>query len=488
MKDAVIIGSGIGGLASAIRFRNKGYNVVVLEKNSYVGGKLSEIRLNDFRFDAGPSLFTMPELVDELFTLSGKTPSDYFQYKELDTICKYFYEDGTVITASKDIDKFAEEVDSKTIDDKESVVKHLKKSRFIYDTTATLFLTKSLHKVASYLSLSTFWSFLKLPLINPFQTMGGANSNRFRDPKNQQLFNRYATYNGSNPYKAPAILNIIPHLEFNMGAYYPKNGMISITNSLYQLALDLGVKFELKSNVEKINVIGNTVKSVTYNGQILKADVVVSNVDIKTVYDKLLSTPSKLKSVLNQERSSSALIFYWGIDQSFQNLDVHNIFFSMQYEVEFKHIFEEKTIYSDPTVYVNITSKYSTADAPKGKESWFVMINVPGDFGQDWSTLISNARTTIINKLNRLLKVDLESLIVEEDVLTPQLIEQKTSSYRGSLYGTASNNRLAAFFRHSNFSNTYKGLYFCGGSVHPGGGIPLALSSAKIIDKYIKHV
>lgn len=488
MKHAVIIGSGIGGLASAIRFKNKGYEVTVLEKNSYVGGKLSEIRLNDFRFDAGPSLFTMPELVDELFTLSGKTPSDYFQYKELDTICKYFYEDGTVITASKDIDKFAEEVGSKTKDNKETVVKHLKKSRFIYDTTAVLFLTKSLHKMASYLSFSTLWSFLKLPLINPFQTMDGANSNRFKDPKNQQLFNRYATYNGSNPYKAPAVLNIIPHLEFNMGAYYPKNGMISITNALHQLALDLGVKFELESNVEKINVLDDTVKSVIHNGQILTADVIVSNVDVKTVYDKLLPTPSKLKTVLKQERSSSALIFYWGIDNSFQNLDVHNIFFSMNYEEEFKHIFEKKTIYSDPTVYVNITSKYSTTDAPKGKESWFVMINVPGDFGQDWTTLISDARTTIINKLDRLLKVDLESLIVEEDLLTPQMIEQKTSSYRGSLYGTASNNRLAAFFRHSNFSNDYKGLYFCGGSVHPGGGIPLALSSAKIIDKYIKHV
>jgi len=488
MKRAVIIGSGVGGLASAIRFRNKGYSVTVLEKNSYVGGKLSELKLNGFRFDAGPSLFTMPELVDELFTLSGKKTTAYFQYDQLQTICKYFYEDGTVISASKDIDKFAEEIELKTSDSKKSVIKHLKKSKFIYKTTATLFLTKSLHKVASYLSFSTFWSFLKLPLINPFQTMNGANSVRFKDVKNQQLFNRYATYNGSNPYKAPAVLNIIPHLEFNMGAYYPKNGMISITKALYQLALDIGVKFEMNSQVDKINVLNNSVKSVAYEGQVLEADVVVSNVDVKTVYDKLLPSSSKLKNVLKQERSSSALIFYWGIDGNFENLDVHNIFFSKKYRQEFEHIFEKKSIFADPTIYVNVTSKYSKNDAPKGKESWFVMINVPGDFGQDWSKLVTEARQTIISKLNRILKIDLESLIIEEDMLTPQMIEVKTSSYRGSLYGTASNNRFSAFFRHSNFSDTYKGLYFCGGSVHPGGGIPLALSSAKIIDKYIKHV
>ena len=215
MKTALIIGSGVGGLASAIRFKNKGYEVIVLEKNNYVGGKLTEIHLNNFRFDAGPSLFTMPELVDELFTLSGKNPKDYFNYEALLTICKYFYEDGTVITATDDLEGFAKEVESKTKDSKEQVLKHLNQSKFIYNTTAKLFLTKSLHKLGSYLSLSTVFSFLKLPFINPFKTMNGANSSRFEDIKNQQLFNRYATYNGSNPFKAPAVLNIIPHLEFN---------------------------------------------------------------------------------------------------------------------------------------------------------------------------------------------------------------------------------------------------------------------------------
>lgn len=487
MKTVIIIGSGIGGLASAIRFKNKGYKVIVLEKNNYVGGKLTELNLNEFRFDAGPSLFTMPELMTELFELTSKRAEDYFEYEQLETICKYFYEDGTVISANKDVTKFASEIESKTRDKKEDVLKHLKKSEFIYNTTAKLFLTKSLHKLNSYVSFSTLWSFLKLPLISPFKTMNTANSAQFKDSKSQRIFNRYATYNGSSPYKAPAILNIIPHLEYNKGAFFPKGGMISITNALHQLASDIGVEFMLNCNVDRINVDSKKITGVTFNNTFLNADIVVSNADIKTVYDHLLPTKSKLKKVLKQERSSSALIFYWGIKKEFPNLDLHNILFSEDYKNEFDAIFNKLTIHKDPTVYINIASKHNKSDAPKNCESWFVMINVPGNYSQDWDLLIKTARKNIIDKLNRILKADMESLIIEEEILTPELIESKTSSFRGSLYGTASNNRFAAFFRHSNFSNSYKGLYFCGGSVHPGGGIPLALSSAKIIDKYIKH-
>ena len=183
--------------------------------------------------------------------------------------------------------------------------------------------------------------------------------------------------------------------------------------------------------------------------------------------------------------SSSALIFYWGIKQEFPELDLHNIFFSNDYAGEFKAIFEEKSLMDDPTVYVNITSKLSKADAPAGCENWFVMINVPCNDGQDWDDLIAKARVHIISKLNRLLDCDIESLIEEEAILEPRTIESKTSSYKGALYGTSSNSRMAAFFRHPNFSRKIKDLYFCGGSVHPGGGIPLALSSAKIVGDLI---
>ncbi|MEC5164389.1 phytoene desaturase [Flavobacterium sp. PL11] len=486
MKQAIIVGSGIAGIAAAIRLQNKGYAVKVLEKNAYPGGKLTQLSGSGFRFDAGPSLFTMPNLVTELFELSGKKSSDYFNFDQLDVLCNYFYEDGTQIIASSDIDTFAQEMERKTNDSAENVKRHLEKSAFIYGATKEQFLNKSLHKLSSFFSLSTLIAVFKMPFLNIFSSMNQVNQSVFNDSKTIRLFNRYATYNGSNPYKAPGILNIIPHLEFGLGAFLPKGGMHEITNSLVKLAKEIGVEFHFNQEVIAIATKSNLAKSVSTTSANYVADIIVCNADIHTVYEKLIPSAKKLKEVDKQERSSSALIFYWGIDKEFPQLDVHNIIFTEDYRTEFDHIFESKTIYEDPTVYINITSKKIEGDAPKGKENWFVMINVPSVYGQDWDKMIAEARRNIVSKISRVLGEDIETLIQFEQQLTPQLIQDKTYSFKGSLYGTSSNNRFAAFFRHKNFSSQYKNLYFCGGSVHPGGGIPLALLSAKIIDKLVK--
>jgi phytoene desaturase len=486
MKKAIIIGSGIAGIASAIRLQNKGYVVQVLEKNAYPGGKLTQLKGNGFRFDAGPSLFTMPNLVTELFEISGKNASDYFNFDKLDILCNYFYEDGTRISANSDIQIFADEIDKKTSDSAENVKKHLEKSQFIYKATEEQFLTKSLHKIGSFLSFSTLTSIFKLPFLNIFSSMNQVNEKAFKDSKTIRLFNRYATYNGSNPYKAPGILNIIPHLEFGLGAYLPKGGMHEITNSLVKLAKEIGVKFHFNEEVTAIETGNKLAKSVVTKSGNYEGDIIVCNADIHTVYDKLIPSSKKLEKVDKQERSSSALIFYWGIGKEFPELDVHNILFTEDYKTEFNHLFDSKTIYEDPTIYINITSKHIKKDAPEGKENWFVMINVPSVYGQDWDHMIAIARKNILSKISRILGENVEKLIEFEEQLTPQLIQNKTNSFKGSLYGTSSNTRFSAFLRHKNFSSEYKNIYFCGGSVHPGGGIPLALSSAKIIAKFIK--
>ena len=486
MKKAIIIGAGIGGLASAVRLAVKGYDVEVFEANSYPGGKLSQFKKNGFRFDAGPSLFTMPELVNELFTLAGKNPKEHFKYFRLNEICNYFYEDGTSLTAFGNKEKFAEEASNKTGVDKNAIKQHLNKSAYIYNTTAHLFLEKSLHKLESYLSLKTLWSVIQLPFLNIFTSMDTANKKALKNEKMRQLFNRYATYNGSNPYKAPGVLNIIPHLEFNMGAYFPEGGMYHITESIYKLGCSLGVKFHFNSKVEKILIEAKKVTGVLVNNKNVKADLVVCNMDVVPAYRYLMPEQKQPEKLLQRERSSSALIFYWGIKKEFHQLILHNIFFSQNYQEEFNYLFDKKTIYHDPTVYINITSKVEKSDAPAGMENWFVMINAPYNENQNWDELIAIARKNILNKLSRMLNTDVETLIVFEDILDPRTIESKTQSFKGALYGTSSNNRMAAFFRHPNFSKEIDNLYFCGGSVHPGGGIPLALSSAKIIDSLIQ--
>ncbi len=489
MEDkAIVIGAGIGGLATAIRLRIKGYEVAVYEANDYPGGKLSQFEIEGFRFDAGPSLFTLPQEVDALFEAAGKNPRDYFEYQQLEVITHYFYPDGTRLKAYADPEAFAREVEEKTGEKASKVRQLLKKSEELYDITHKVFLESSLHKLGTYLKGDTLKSILQLHKLDAFRSMDQANQDRFSDPRIVQLFNRYATYNGSDPYQAPATLNIIPHLEFNMGAYFPKGGMYQITQSLYQLGRDLDIAFHFGREVERILIEGGKVKGIEVEGDLLPAAQVVSNADIVPTYRRLLRELPAPESTLEQPRSSSALIFYWGVKGEFPELDVHNIFFSHNYKEEFDHIWKKKEVYRDPTIYVNISSKMNPQDAPPACENWFTMINVPHDDGQDWDQIIQTSRKHILNSLSQKLGKNIEENLLCEAILEPRSIQSRTSSYLGALYGNSSNNPFAAFLRHPNFSRKIEGLYFTGGSVHPGGGIPLCLLSARIVGDLLPSV
>lgn len=479
-KTAGIIGAGVAGLAAAIRLACKGYKVSVFEANDYPGGKLAEIKMGDYRFDAGPSLFTLPEEVDNLFRLAGKSPAEYFRYQKLPVSCKYFYEDGTRIEAFAEPERFAAELHDKTGVDPQRVLSAFRNSRQLYELLGELFMHRSLNSWKTWLSPLSFKAYRNLHKMDFFRSMNQSNQALLGNEKVVQLFNRYATYNGSSPYQAPATLNIIPYLEMGIGAYFPEGGMYSITHSLWMLAQELGVQFSFGKPVEKIMVKEKKAVGVLVHGKEHYFDAIISNADMVSTYEKLLKEEAAPRRLLNQPKSSSALIFYWGMKREFPELDLHNIFFSENYKEEFSHIFEKGSIYEDPTVYLNITSKYNQKDAPEGGENWFTMINVPNNSGQDWDQLIREGRNKVLEKLSRVLGSPVEKYIECESILDPRLIETKTSSARGALYGNSSNNKYAAFLRHANKSSKIKDLYFCGGSVHPGGGIPLCLLSAKI--------
>jgi phytoene desaturase len=486
LPKAIIIGAGVAGLASAIRLAVQQFDVTVFEKNNYPGGKLTHFTLGDYRFDAGPSLFTQPENIIELFELAGEPAVEYFEFEKVPVSCKYFYENGTLINAFADADEFAEEMKLKTGEEPQKVLSYLKQSKRIYDDIGTVFLDHSLHKRKSLLKAPLAKAIKATRLKYVLGSLNSLNANHFTRPESVQLFNRFATYNGSNPYKAPGMLCLIPHLELNQGTFYPKGGMKSITEALYKLAVKKGVKFNFKSPVQGIISDQGHVKGVLVNNTHYSAAVVVSNMDVYFTYKYLLNDESKANKLLRQERSSSAVIFYWGIKKSFPELQLHNIFFSKDYKEEFKHLFELKTISDDPTVYINITSKMENCQAPEGKENWFVMVNAPANSNQDWNVVKKQCRKAVIQKLNRILNTNIENCIEVEETLDPEKIEEQTSSFMGALYGTSSNSRFAAFLRHPNFSPAIKGLYFAGGTVHPGGGIPLCLKSAKLVSELIK--
>lgn len=478
---AIVVGAGIAGIACALRLNHLGYNVHVYEANAYTGGKLHAKSLGNYRFDMGPSLFTMPHLVDEIYQLYGEDPKKYFNYHKKEVVCNYFWDDESRFSVKADEETFVNEASIFFDEKKSTLKKYLQKNKEKYNITAKLFLEKSLHKVSTYLRIDTLKAILQVYKLDLSQNLNQVNERFFSNPKLVQLFNRYATYNGSSPFQTPGIMSMIPHLEMHFGTFYPKNGMHEISQSLTRLALQNGINFQLNAPVDKIVIEGTLAKGIMTKEEFYKADVVISNMDVFGSYQSLLKEAKQPTKTLEQERSSSALIFYWGIKKEFPELDLHNIFFSSNYTKEFETIFNSKTLYEDPTIYVNITSKEDKNDAPIGCENWFVMINAPTHEGQNWDALIKLARENILKKLSKLLKADIKNLIEEEMVWDPSGIEKDTNSHQGSLYGAASNNKFAAFIRHPNFSKQYDNLFFCGGSVHPGGGIPLCLLSAKIV-------
>jgi phytoene desaturase len=492
LPNVAVIGAGLGGLSAAIRLAATGFAVDLYERSDSVGGKAGTLTESGFRFDTGPSLVTMKDVFDDLFSSVGRRAEEYLSFVPLPVICRYFYPDSTTLDAFFEPDRFGREIQSKTGEPAAHLARYLAYSKRIYEVAGDLFLRHSLHDSSTYGS-ALFWKSLsRIFRIDPLRTMDAANRSFFQSPKIRQLFDRYATYNGSSPYLTPATLNIIPHVEYGLGGYAMAGGIRSIPLALERLARELGVRFHFGADVERIEYgtpggksgmrRTRTIRGIRIGGEFRPYGIVISNVDVTLTYRNLLvdAEAPLLKRYERLESSSSGIVFYWGMRSAFPELSVNNIFFSSDYRNEFDQIFRAVTVPEDPTVYVNITSKVNPADAPTGGENWFVLINTPYDSGQDWDDEVARLRPRVLNTLCSALGRRIDREIVFEQTMHPGQIAERTGSYRGSLYGISSNSTLAAFLRHPNRSRRYPGLYLCGGSVHPGGGMPLAILSGGI--------
>jgi phytoene desaturase len=479
-RTAAVIGAGIAGLAVATRLARQGFHVTVFEANGTPGGKVAELRTEGFRFDMGPSVLTMPQYIDELFELCGEDPREHFPYQRLDPVFRYFYADGTELVTPADPDRLADELASKTSVKREQVLEFLRRSKEKMELTDPVFLQRSLHRWRNYLDRATLRGVLNFHKVEAFTTMARSNARHFRDAKVEQLFNSYASYNGSDPYQAPATLNLISHYEVTLGAFHCAGGMYTIARELTALAQRQGVTFHFGAAVERINVGDGKARGVTVNGEELRFGTVVSNADINTTYDRLLPGQHRPSITLDRPKSSSVIVFFWGMGGIFPRLHVHNMFLAPDPRDEYRHIFRLRDVCDDPTVYVHVSSKVNTSDAPEGCENWFVMVSVPHDTGQDWPAIVMRTRANVLRRLQSQLGEDVSPFIRCEQVMAPPDIAHRTSSHLGAVFGNSSNGMFSAFLRHPNFSSGIGGLYFCGGSVHPGSGIPLCLLSAKI--------
>ncbi len=490
MKIAVI-GAGMGGMAAAIRLAAAGHQVEIFEKNERVGGKLNLLEEGGFRWDTGPSLITMPFVYHDLFAAAGKRLEDYVELVPIEPICRYFYPDAkrTIFDASDSVAKMTAEIEQLEPRDVEAYFRFMAYSRRLYHLTAEVFLFRGLNAARDLLRMNPRAMFK----IDPFRTVHQAVAASFKDPRLVQLFDRYATYNGSSPYLAPATLNIIPYVELGMGGWYVHGGLYALARAYQKLAQELGVIIHtgLEWAVEQIVMNGKRVRAVRLkSGLEVEANIVVANTDAAYTYSQLL--PDKVRQPrLNQlEPSCSGFILFLGLDRQYSKLAHHNILFSRDYKKEFADIFERKTPPQDPTIYICWTGKTDPQHAPPGKSNLFVLVNAPylsENFDWEVPGAIQNYRDLIVRRMEEAGLKGLHNSIEVERIMTPLDLSRLYNAERGAIYGLSSNNRFSAFLRPPNRARGVRGLYFVGGSTHPGGGVPLVTLSARIVADLIKQ-
>lgn len=485
-KPSIVIGAGIGGLSTAIRLQNAGHQVIVLEKNPLVGGKMYQIEQDGFRFDTGPSVITMRHVFADLFASVGRTLEDYLDLVQVEPMTRYFYPDSFVLDASSDLSKMASQIANIDEHDIEGYLGYLAYAAQIHRVTGKTFIYDKPPTLSSLLKVAP-WEMLKS---DPFRTMNGAIKSFVKSNKLRQLLGRFATYVGGSPYLAPATLNVIAHVELTGGVWYPRGGIYQIAVALEKLAREIGVDIRTEQNVKQILVSDGAASAVRLEDSTeIEARVVVSNVDVAMTYQTLLSDSGiqqeRIMKMSSYEPSCSGFVLLLGIEGKHDKLAHHNIFFSADYEAEFEAIFTEGFPADDPTIYVAITSKTDRDHAPNECENWFVLVNAPALSDKyNWKENKENYRDLILEKLANK-GFDVRDKIRTETILTPESLQDMSGAWRGALYGPSANDRFAVFLRPHNRSKDVKGLYFAGGTTHPGGGVPMVMLSGKVVSDMV---
>lgn len=481
--DAIVIGAGLAGIACSIRLRKQGKSVLVIEKNEKAGGKLDRFESEGYSWDKGPSLFTEPELIVELFELCGKNPVDYFEYVRHNESCRYFYPTGENIVLSAEKKKTLKEISEKISSDAASrYERYLADAAKDYSSIGSLFLDDPKPGPTDVLKkkfLKHYPFFLKRKMC---LSLHDYNRKRLKEEKLVKIFNRFGTYNGSNPYKMSGLYSMIPHLELNNGTFFPKGGMRRIVDALFSLSKEIGVEYRFNEAVTA-NKIGDHYQ-VT-GTETHTTEKLICAIDHMSFYRNVFPDNELIERYTHQERSTSGLVFYWGVEKVVPELGLHNIFFSEDYRKEFTQLFKAKELCDQPTIYVHLSSVIEKSDAPDNGQNWFVMINTPAGVPST-QAYRQRMKQYVIDRIYAHFNVNIEQYIKVENYWDSLSIAEQTGSYLGALYGSSSNSLSATFKRHGNTSKKHKNLFFCGGTVHPGGGIPLVMRSAKIASELAK--
>ena len=486
MKKVIVIGAGLGGLSAACRLAKSNFEVTVVEKNANVGGKVNLVEADGYQFDTGASLLTMRHVFEDLFNFCGKRLEDYLTIVPLDPICRYLWTDKTVFDASSDLQKTEKEIERIAPEDVEHFQQYLADSRRKYEIAERTFLAHSLNDLPKLLRPKYVKDLLA---ISSLKTLDKHHAGYFQSAKLRQLFNRFATYNGSSPYQTPATFALVPFVEFGLGAWYVSGGIYEIPQALAKLAGELNVKIRPHCAVEKIVVEDKKAVGVKLeNGEILRGDFVVANSDAIETHRHLLDEKFFNAKLDEREPSCSGFVLLLGIKRKYPQLSHHNIFFSDDYRAEFDALFKDWRPAENPTIYVCAASRTDATQSPEGCENLFILVNAPFTSSKtNWQTEAKSYRDLIVKKLEDFGLENLNESIEFERIITPEDFESKYRTNRGSIYGVSSNGIFSAFLRVPNKSKQIGSLYFVGGATHPGGGMPLVLLSGKMACELISR-
>ncbi|HWW76367.1 MAG TPA: phytoene desaturase family protein [Pyrinomonadaceae bacterium] len=496
-RRAVVIGGGLGGLATAVRLAAGGWRVEVCEQGATFGGKMNTHEREGFRFDTGPSLITMPWVFEELFASAGARLSEHLELTRVSPLAEYVFADGARLTYTTSLPEWLETVRRLEPRDVEGFLRFMRLGASIYELSRETFLRRPVKAAPDLRALKAL---RRLPLRRAWGNYQAAVNEHFRSPHLRQLFGRYPTYVGSSPYKSPATLAVIPFIEYAYGGWHVRGGLYRIVESLVALARRLGVTLHHDARVQNIEHENGRVRGVKLAcGTRLAADVVVMNGDASTT-NALLdgglshdgkpapggdaahalpeSTPSE-PALPESERSLSGFVLLLGLKRKLPSLAHHTIYFSSDYAAEFSQLFGERRFPRDPTVYVCAPSRADASLAPAGGETLFVMANAPASSGWD-ERKIEEARASVFERLSKSGFPCVECDAVVSDVWTPERLGRAYLCPGGAIYGTHSHGWRRAFLRPPNKSPKVAGLYHVGGGSHPGGGTPTVLLSARI--------
>ncbi len=481
-RRAVVIGSGFGGLAAAVRLRVKGYEVRVLEALDQPGGRARVFRRNGFSFDAGPTVITAPHLLEELFSLAGRDMKDYVSLVPVDPFYRVMFHDGSQFDYVGDETRLLDQIAAFSPRDVSGYKKLAEHAERIFEVGFTQLSDRPFGSMTDMLEVLP-----AMTRLESYRTVYGLVAHYIKDERLRQLFTFEPLLVGGNPFSTTSIYLLIHWLERKWGVHFAMGGTASIVSGLVKLLTELGVDVSLSSPVEKIEVRnGRTVGVRTSDGDLIPADVVVCNADPSYVYANMLTDFKPPRHRRPTRQSMSLFVAYFGARRTYPDLAHHTILLGPRYRGLLDDVFRKHVLADDFSLYLHAPTRTDPSLAPPGCETFYVLSPVPNNrSGLDWSEISEPYFDKIRRHLEDRLLPSLGANIVDPFFLTPQNFEEDLRSVDGAAFGPEPILTQSAYFRYHNRAAEVDGLYFVGAGTHPGGGVPGVLSSAKVLDRLL---